>query len=191
MPKISAPTVGEHRAARHSALVRAAVEVLRESGLAGATPRAVCERAGLTRSSFYDYFPSRDDLLVAVAIDAFEQWDAEIKEQVLSAESGLPRLRALVESTMRMSADGRHEIAGILRQAPFAPTRMDELMVLHDALMRPLRDVVVELGVPEPDQFTMLAQGVVGAGIEMIEHGADPEATAEGVFRMLAGGVPR
>ena len=54
MPKISAPTVAEHRAMQRAALVRAGEEVLLAAGLAGVTPRSVCERAGMSRSSFYD-----------------------------------------------------------------------------------------------------------------------------------------
>ena len=44
------------------------------------TPGAVCERAGLGRSSFYAYFPTKDDLLVAIAIDAMARWDADIEK---------------------------------------------------------------------------------------------------------------
>src|SRR5690606_28408530 len=80
MPKISAPTVAEHRAAQRAALVQAGEAVLIESGLGAVRPGAVCERAGLSRSSFYDYFSTRDDLLVAIAIDAMERWDTEVEQ---------------------------------------------------------------------------------------------------------------
>ena len=50
MPRITAPTVAEHRAAQRSALVHAGEAVLRESGLAAVTPRAVCTRACIRAS---------------------------------------------------------------------------------------------------------------------------------------------
>ena len=96
MPKMTAPTVAEHRAAQRAALLAAGEAVIDEAGLAGFTPRSVCERAGMSRSSFYDYFPSKDDLLVAIAIAAIESWDAEIEEALAAVEPGLAELRAYV-----------------------------------------------------------------------------------------------
>ncbi|TFV85168.1 TetR/AcrR family transcriptional regulator [Microbacterium sp. dk485] len=189
MPKISAPTVAEHRAAQRAALVRAGEALLAESGLAGVSPRSVCERAGMSRSSFYDYFPSLDDLLVAIAIDAIERWDAEIDEALVGVEPGLDELRAFVDATMAMTADGKHAIAGALRDANLSPSRFDDLMALHDALMRPLVRVLDHLDVPNPPSAAVLAQGVLGAGIQLISRGTDHREVARDVFGLLARGL--
>lgn len=190
MPKISAPTVAEHRVAQHSALVQAAREVLAESGITGISPRSVSERVGMARSSFYDYFPSKDDLLVAVAIDEFDRWNREIDATLAAVGPGSARLKALVEATMRMTAEGKHDLAGPLRQAALAPTRFEDLMALHDAMLSPLSRVVTELGVPHPDRFAALALGLLGAGIQLIQHGADSRAVADDVHRILTAGLP-
>ena len=191
MPKISAPTWSEHRAAQRVALVHAAEEVLRHAGLAGINPRTVCERAGLARSSFYDYFPSKDDLLVAVAIGAFERWNRALEDALSGVEPGLARLKALVDATMQMTAEGEHDVAAPLRQADLAPHHFEGLMALHDELMRPVVEVIADLGVPHSDRFAMLAQGVLGSGIQLIQHGADPQATAADVYQLLTAGLPR
>lgn len=190
MPKINAPTVAEHRSARRAALVQAAEAILLESGIAGISPRSVCERAHLTRSSFYDYFHTKDDLLVAVAIDAFERWDREIDDELNGVDAPLDRLKVLIDATMRMTGDGRHAIAGPLRQAELSPTRLEDLMTLHDALVRPLRQVVADLHVPEPARFAGLAQGVMSAGIQQVQHGTDAQTVAKDVYRMLTAGLP-
>lgn len=189
MPKISAPTVAEHRAVQRAALVRAGGEVLVESGLAGVSAGTVCERTGMSRSSFYGYFPSKDDLLVAIALDAIEQWDAELERTLAGAEPGIDELQAFVDATMAMTADGRHEIAGALRDARLSPSRMDDLMKLHDALLRPLVRVLGDLGVPSPATAALLVQGVLGAGMEMVSHGEDPRSVAREVFRLVSRGV--
>ncbi|QEW04259.1 TetR/AcrR family transcriptional regulator [Microbacterium lushaniae] len=189
MPKISAPTVAEHRAAQRAALVRAGETLLAESGLGGVSPRSVCERAGMSRSSFYDYFPSLDDLLVAIAIDAIERWDAEIDEALVRVEPGLDELRAFVDATMAMTADGKHAIAGALREADLSPSRFDDLMALHDALMRPLVRVLGHLNVPNPPTAAVLAQGVLGAGIQLVSHGTDHREVARDVFGLLTRGL--
>ncbi|WP_313410188.1 TetR/AcrR family transcriptional regulator [Aeromicrobium sp.] len=189
MPKISAPTVGAHREAQRASLVRAAEAVLQDEGMAGINPRTVTERAGMSRSSFYDYFPSRDDLLIAVAIEAFDRWNHALAEALEDVPPGLPRLRALIDSTMRMTADGEHDLAGHFRQAEFSPSRFDDLMVLHDALLRPVAEVLADLGTP--DRFVALVHGALGAGVQAVQHGADPATTAQDVFALLESGLPR
>jgi Transcriptional regulator len=189
MPRISAPTVAEHRAAQRAALVRAGEAELLESGLAGVTPRSVCERAGLSRSSFYDYFPSRDDLLVAIAIDAIERWAADLDEALEAAEPGLPELRAYVDAVLRMTAEGRHKLADALRDAPLSPSSLDGLMVLHDTLLRPVHRVLRDLGIPDSMTTATLVQSVLGAGVQLVSHGADPRAVGADVFGLLTRGI--
>lgn len=189
MPRISAPTVAEHRAKQRAALVRAGGDVLLEAGLAGVTPRTVCERAGLARSSFYAYFPSKDDLLVAIAIEAIERWDAEIESALAGVEPGLEELRTFVSATMAMTAEGKHSIAGALREADLSPTRFEDLMVLHDTLMRPLIRVLADLGLSEQGSAATLVQGALGAGIQLVSHGRDHAEVAADVYRLLTRGL--
>lgn len=189
MPRIAAPTIAQHRAAQRAALLRAGEAALLEAGLPGVSPRSVCERAGLARSSFYDYFPSRDDLLVAIAIDAIERWDAEIAEALADVAPGRARLTAFVDATMAMAGDGRHEIAGALRDAPLNPSRLEDLMVLHDRLMSPLTEVLAEIGVEDPRTTAALVQGALGAGIQLVAHGVDHREVAASVRRLLEAGI--
>lgn len=189
MPRIAAPTIAQHRAAQRAALLRAGEAALLEAGLPGVSPRSVCEQAGLARSSFYDYFPSRDDLLVAIAIDAIERWDAEIAEALADVAPGRARLTAFVDATMAMAGDGRHEIAGALRDAPLNPSRLEDLMVLHDRLMSPLTEVLAEIGVEDPRTTAALVQGALGAGIQLVAHGVDHREVAASVRRLLEAGI--
>lgn len=189
MPRINAPTVAEHRAQQRAALIRAGESVVLEAGLSAVTPGSVSERAGMARSSFYDYFPTKDDLLVAIAIDAIERWDAELESALAGIEPGLPTLRAFVSATMAMTAEGRHAIAGVLREADLSPKRVDDLMALHDALMRPVRDVLADLGVADPEVAAVLVEGVLAAGIRLVSHGVDHGSVAEHAFRLLAEGI--
>lgn len=189
MPKISAPTVAEHRAARRASLLRAGEALLREGGFASVTTGSVCERAGLSRSSFYDYFATKDDLLAALAIEAIEQWDADIEQQLADVEAGLPALRVFVEATMTMTAEGRHDIAGVLREADLAPSRMEDLMTLHDVLLRPLVRILADLEVAAPETAAILVQGLLGAGVQLVTHGVDHRVVSDDVFQMVTRGL--
>lgn len=190
MPKITAPTVAEHRAAQRESLLAAAEAIIRESGVAAVTPRAVGERAGLARSSFYEYFPSRDDLLAAVALRAFDEWAAELTAAMEAVPPGRARLHTYVEATMRMAADGGHELATGLQQADLAPTSYEAIMAMHESLATPLRRLLEELGVPEPETQAALVQGLLTAGLQLLGHGADPGDISRSIVAMLDTGLP-
>jgi AcrR family transcriptional regulator len=190
MPRISAPTVAQHRAAQHRALLDAAAAIIAEEGVAAVTPRSVGERAGLARSSFYEYFPSRDDLLAAVAVQAFDDWADEVAAATSAASPGRARLRAYVEATIRMAADGKHELATALQQAELAPTSLETIMAMHDRLSGPLVRLLDEAGVPEPETQAALIQGVVGAGLQLFAHGAPEPEVRRAVLALLDAGVP-
>lgn len=189
MPKITAPTVAEHRASQREALISAGENILRSGGLAKFSPTSVSERAGIARSSFYDYFPSKDDLLVSIAISAMERWDAEIEEELHAVEPGTAELQAFVAATMRMTADGKHEIAAIVREADLTPSKVDELMALHDALFRPVIRVLTGLGMDSSQTSIILIHGVLNAGVQLVAHGVDHEQVAADVFRLLTQGL--
>lgn len=170
-------------------MVRAGEELLLESGLEGVTPGSVAARTGLTRPSFYDYFPSRDDLLVAIAITAMEEWSAEMESALADVEPGAEELRRFVDATMAMTADGRHAIADVLRDVKLSPSRFDDLMALHDVLMRPVQRVLSSLGVPPAPSTIALVHSVLGTGIDLIGHGLDHREVADEVHQLLTRGL--
>ncbi|MCH8611498.1 TetR/AcrR family transcriptional regulator [Arsenicicoccus dermatophilus] len=52
-----------------AALVEAAVELLREEGLAALSADAIAARAGVSRRTFFNYFPTTDAVLAVPSID--------------------------------------------------------------------------------------------------------------------------
>jgi AcrR family transcriptional regulator len=67
--------------------VEAALEVIGETGPAGFTQPRVAARAGLRQSHLTYYYPTRDDLLVAVAEEAVRRRTALLRE---AQEAGGP-----------------------------------------------------------------------------------------------------
>jgi AcrR family transcriptional regulator len=59
-------TQEERRAETRARLIKAAIEVLGESGYAHLTISKVTQRAGLTNGAMQHHFPSRDELMLAV-----------------------------------------------------------------------------------------------------------------------------
>ncbi len=178
MPRISAATVAEHRAAQRRALIEAGTELVSELGVSAVTPRSVAERAGLARSSFYEYFPSRDDLLAAVFLQALDEWAGELETGLATLAPGQPRLRAYVEATMRMTGDGKHDLATQLQAAELSPTSLELIMQLHERMTAPLGHVVAELDVADAATTAALVQGLLDAGMRLVVHGAPPDEVA-------------
>ena len=143
----------------------------------------------MARSSFYDYFATKDDLLVSIAIEAMARWGAQMEQALEDVEPGLGQLQAFVEATMRMAADGQHKIADIVREAHLSPSSLDDLMELHEALFRPVTRVLTDVGADASRSSVVLVQGVLSAGVQLVTHGVDPRDAARDTYRMLTAGL--
>ncbi|MFF0521732.1 TetR/AcrR family transcriptional regulator [Actinomadura nitritigenes] len=77
----------QRRARRRAALLAAGLRLLGTQGLAATTVRKVCAEAGLNDRYFYESFPDRDALLLAIVDDQVAQGTAVI----LSAAREAPR----------------------------------------------------------------------------------------------------
>ena len=87
-------TTSAPRTARQRARVELTAEIkavarrqLAEQGSAALSLRAVARELGMVSSALYRYFPSRDDLLTALIVDAYDA----VGERVELAEAEVPR----------------------------------------------------------------------------------------------------
>src|SRR5664280_1754315 len=101
MPRIEAPTVAEHSAMRRRQVVQGAMEVLAARGAAGLNPAAVAKKAGIARSSIYQYYPSTDALLGAAVVAMLER----ARDGVLAAMSGETTAAGRVRAYVRHAFD--------------------------------------------------------------------------------------
>lgn len=185
MPKISAATVVEHRAAQRRALLDAARDLLAEAPDRAPALGDVAMRAGLARSSVYHYFGSRDDLLRAVVEDMFPRWNARIAAAMNTVADPAERILAYIDVNLRLVADGEHAIVGVL--ATFAPQAFtDERMhALHQELVLPLLEALREQGRPDPELTAEFINALVYKGTELIESGRSLDEVL-GTIRNLA-----
>jgi AcrR family transcriptional regulator len=71
-----------------------------EQGTAALSLRAIAREMGLTAQALYRYFPSRDDLITALIVDAFTAHGAAVQQAVaaLPADDLIDRLWAFIEA---------------------------------------------------------------------------------------------
>lgn len=170
MPRISAATVAEHRAAQERALLDAAHELLQETSEAP-TMAEVAERAGLSRPSVYQYFGSRQDLLQALVRDIFPRWTERVTGAMANAPTKADRILAYALANVDLVAEGAHAVGSAL--AALAPgAELDEQATrMHRQLQEPLVETLTELGVADPASLAEMINSVVYAGTRMLESG--------------------
>lgn len=184
MPKISEPTLSQHRAARERALLDAAHELLLESGEAPALPQ-VAERAGLARTSIYQYFGSKVDLLRAMVRDVYPRWTERVTSAMDAAPTEADRVLAYAVANLQLVAEGTHAIGSAL--AALAPgEELDEQATrMHREIQEPLIHTLASLEVQAPEDVAALVGAVVHGASRILESGADIDTVIGHVVLIL------
>jgi AcrR family transcriptional regulator len=185
VPKIQAATVAEHRAMQRKAILDAARDILAQGGSEAPSLSAVAQRAGLARSSIYQYFASKDDLLEAVIAEMFPRWAAYVEARIEEVSDPADRALAYVDANLRLVASGEHAIARGL--AAFARVELlaESSRALHEQLRTPLDEALAALGCDDPEAMGELIHAVVQRASLMLEDGTLTEERARSLAREL------
>jgi AcrR family transcriptional regulator len=90
---------------RRALLLGAAYELLAEDGLDGLTIRAVLARTGLARRAFYDCFPGKDELVLAVFESTLQLAAQHYGSMALGMADPIVRLRFIIMSIVQGQGD--------------------------------------------------------------------------------------
>ncbi|MFH9006062.1 TetR/AcrR family transcriptional regulator [Streptomyces afghaniensis] len=181
------------RAETRRALVRAARQILAETGETGASIQAIAERADVGFGSFYNHFQSKTELFEAAVVDALEEFGQSFDKRL----AGIDDPAELVATGFRLSArmaDSHPELMQVLRRRGLGHIHSD-----NGLARRALRDVEVGMasGRFTPVDPTVALSALGGTLLSLVElRFARPEVDgddaavdlAEMVLRML--GVP-
>jgi len=186
VPRIEAATVAEHRARRHRALLDAARTLLAEPGRSvGPGLGEVAARAGLARSSVYQYFGSRDELFDAVVAELLPGWAAHVQDRMARTATPGGKVRAYVESNLELVAAGDHAVLrGLAAVAPAALAH--SAAVLHEQLRQPLERALAETGEEDPAGMSELVHAVVLTASRLVEEGRPLAEVTRLCDRLLA-----
>ena len=189
MPKITAPTVTEHRARQRDALLQAATQLLVQAGVSAVTPAAVGAAAGLARPSFYQYFTSGADVLAAVIEDSFPRANEAMQVALESAHSPAEQLDTYVRVSLRLAHQGAHRPAAALAAAQLPDKCRARLRDLHHEQAAPFLRALKELGVPDLDLTAHLLGGVLEAAMGAVESGTSLAAVTERTLTLVHAAV--
>jgi len=145
-----------------------ALELFYRQGFRATTMREITSAAGLTPAAFYNHYGSKDDVLLAIVVDAFTRLDEQVGAALAEAGAGATgRLVALVHTMTLWHCDNLHHARVANRESQ----ELDESML---GTVRERRRAL-----------RSLAEEIVTDGVEAGEF-VLPDAPVEAAARVMA-----
>ncbi len=179
--EIRSTRIDRKREANRTALLRSAAGLFAGAGFEGTSMDDIASAADLTKRTLYQYFPSKEELLFAVAAHLLAGYRLEVAPAT-DGGSAHQRLSSFVEA-----------FYGVIRDHPGDAAIMGTALSLRDSV-RAYKETVrsgSELGALE-QALGDLYRTFVGAIVEgildgSIESSVDPEGAAFAVFFLIKG----
>ena len=189
MPKIQAPTLALHRELRRQQLMSAAMELAIADGAESITVAAVAAKAGLARSSIYEYFASSADLVADLVLEELDYYTRRLSEAVADASDPYLRIELWITESLRYVADGRHMLVKSLNTINTPDERKDEIVMGHRRMMAPLQDSLVGTGISNIQAAAALLASVTDAASVRIDAGNDAELEIQSAVAFALAGL--
>lgn len=181
MPRIRADSIAAHKQLTRGDLLDAAAELIAESGSADISLGEVAAQAGIGRTTLYEYFRSKDDLIATLVDDRLPGVIADLVGKVPDDLPVLERLSQLAVATVRFIVDD--PVLGVIvhREAPrLSPAAQERIRLAHSDLARAItgiyRDGVSQglLRPMAPDLAGRLINDVILAAAKVLIAAPDP-----------------
>jgi len=189
MPKISAPTLVEQRAWRRSQLLDAASAIALENGPTAITVSSVAARAGLSRTTFYDYFSSSSEIVAELITDELNDFTEFLTRKVAVVKAPEDAITAWIEGSLEYVADGRHLLARALSTLELSTERSTQIGIAHRKMLAPLSAPLNQLGITDVRQALALIHASTESATRRIEAGLDSASEIESTRDFLIAGL--
>lgn len=189
MPRIETETLAQHRDWRRNQLIEAAASIALESGGAAVTVAAVAQRAGLSRTSVYEYFGSSADLIADLVLEELNNFAQYLKDAVADTEQPIESIAAWIQSALTYIADGRHLLAKALNATSLPQERSVAIGSAHRALLAPLVTGLSAMGVKDTQRALLFIQAITDASTKRIESGHDAAAEIKSATAFCIAGL--
>lgn len=197
MPRIRAASIDEHKALIRRALLDAARDLIDEMGTAEISLGEIALSAGVGRTTFYDYFSDRDDVIASLVE---EELPHVLDDLIESVPRQLPipeRLSELAAKTVVFVAEDR--VFGIILHREvgrMGQDAQDRILESHTDLSHEMAGLYmrgVEEGLfrPMPPALAgrLIQDTIMSAAKVLIDEAGTVEEVTEGLKRFLLGGL--
>jgi AcrR family transcriptional regulator len=175
---------------RGSSLIRAAAKLLERSNGDGFTVQDVADEAGQSLRTLYQYFESKDDLLLAVFEEAMRTYARMIRNAVVDLDDPLERLGGAIVAAVRMPEfSGTGVDRGLARlRLKLSEVEPELVARSQDPVTRALREVVAgaaasgQIRSSDPDEATYLIMALKAQFITSQTLGNDTSVRMPSTF---------
>ena len=189
MPRIETQTLAQHRDWRRHQLINAAASIAMESGGAAISVSAVAQRAGMSRTSVYEYFASSADLVADLIIEELDNFAKTLESAVGECSVPCNCIELWIDGALRYIADGRHLLAKALNATALPQDRAAQIGTAHRALLAPLSTGLATLGIKDIAQALAFIQATTDVATKRIEAGHDAEAEIKSATAFCISGL--
>jgi AcrR family transcriptional regulator len=189
MPKIQAPSIAEHRELRRHQLITAALELAMSGGAEAVTVSAVAQKAGLSRSSIYEYFASSADLIADLVVEELNYYTDRLALAIKDTHDPFEKIELWIAEGLRYVQDGRHMLVKSLNTISTPEYRKEEVAMGHRRLISPLRQALAETGIKEIASAAAFLQSVTDAASVRIDAGNDAELEIQNAVTFALAGL--
>ena len=131
--------------AKYQSILDSAAALFAEMGYPNAKMQDIAKVCGATKSMLYHYFPTKDDLLLAMLREHLERLIAEI-EALGEEGTSKQRFARLVEIYIRKSAQSRQRHVSAMNDLKFLPAEMQApLLKLESKVIALVAELLREL----------------------------------------------
>ena len=189
MPRIQTQTLAQHRDWRRHQLIDAAAAIAMESGGSAVSVAAVAQRAGMSRTSVYEYFASSADLVADLIIEELNSFAKILETAVGQCTDPCNCVESWINAALRYIADGRHLLAKALNATALPQDRAAQIGAAHRGLLAPLKSGLARLGVKDISQALAYIQATTDVATKRIEAGHDAEAEIKSATTFCISGL--
>ncbi len=164
MPPVSPSVLAARREGTRRSLLQAAEEQFKSYGYQGTSLADIAALAGIGRTTFYEYFTDKEDLLASLV----EQRLPELTEEIVAGiPRDLPHAAQFAELTVRMLDFAANDHLGLIlnREVPkLSPQAQERVAAAHAGLSRELARIYQSS--VESGEFRSVATDVLGSFIQ-------------------------
>ena len=189
MPRISAPTLVEHRERQREALLDAARELALDTAGQGITVAAVAERAGLARSSVYEYYPSTDSLMAHLVTVDLSHLAEDVAARMSRAADAEQRVAAFIRAWIAYRTGRAQQVVSAVLAGAVPPECTAAVAHLETSATAPLVAALNELGVRDPERSAAFVRGVADQAADRIAGGGSLRSETAAAERFVYAGL--
>jgi AcrR family transcriptional regulator len=197
VPKIRAASIDEHKELTRRSLLDAAYRVIAEAGSAEVPLGEIALSAGVGRTTFYDYFDDRDDVIASLVEDKLPDVIAELIASVPADLDTKARLARLASATVEFVATDRvfgvilHQEAGRMGLEAQERIRHSHAQLATELASMYMRGVEEAVFRPMPPYLAgrFIQDTIMSAARALIDDGSRLEEVTDGVESFLLSGL--